>query len=753
MPTARLDRRARAALARGLARRARAALPARLRAGDERDLARWAGLPLRDSRLGLERIAAELAEVRNGGETLLVAKRGRRRAAPAPRRAAARRLRQLQPRLREPRLRGRPESRQADRPRRRHRPPDDHRRRALRRHLVVEAQRQAARGHDRAVRAARRRRSRRRSRPRSPTWAASRSSTRRSPSPRRYDPAPMNDRARAVHRPGRARGLRRPSVRALPRGVRGRRRLQALAGEDRDRGRRPPLLPDHDEPPPAAPQRRLRGGVAAGPERRRRAARLLAGARDVGLRRLRQGDRQPRDRGALAPEPGLPRRHALLRVRGARRAPVAVEARPRRGQGPHPRLQAGRHPGRRVQARGAGPEATRTATRRRPRATSTRSRTGIFLARPAAPGAGPCARGQGPLRDRRADDHLRLGDLPRPRSRRAPRAAVGAARGGRMVERRQGEPARVRLRDHFAEPALRHGPEPGRARAGRRRVERRQRGGARGRAREGALGTDSGGSIRIPAAWCGVVGFKPTHGLVSLEGCFPLAPSFDHAGPMARDVATCAEIIARARARLRARSPPVRSPICASASPAGVELDGAEAVELARRPMASRRRSCARSPRPTPSSSPSTASSTAPTSRPRSSAAWRSPTPSTGARPAATGGASRAATPTLFDRARPAADADRADPAATGRRRRARGPRAGDPLHASRSTPSAPRRSRCLPRARARRARCSSSPRPDATRSCSPPASCSSDGRSVAGRLVATTNRRSNGGSDDDPDR
>jgi aspartyl-tRNA(Asn)/glutamyl-tRNA(Gln) amidotransferase subunit A len=56
---------------------------------------------------------------------------------------------------------------------------------------------------------------------------------------------------------------------------------------------------------------------------------------------------------------------------------------------------------------------------------------------------------------------------------------------------------------------------------------------------DAALGTDSGGSVRIPAACCGVVGFKPTHGLVSLEGCFPLAPSFDHAGPMARDVATC----------------------------------------------------------------------------------------------------------------------------------------------------------------------------------------------------------------------
>src|SRR5829696_9483681 len=54
-----------------------------------------------------------------------------------------------------------------------------------------------------------------------------------------------------------------------------------------------------------------------------------------------------------------------------------------------------------------------------------------------------------------------------------------------------------------------------------------------------ALGTDSGGSIRIPAAWCGIVGFKPTWGLVPLDGCFPLAPSFDHAGPMARTVEEC----------------------------------------------------------------------------------------------------------------------------------------------------------------------------------------------------------------------
>ncbi len=60
---------------------------------------------------------------------------------------------------------------------------------------------------------------------------------------------------------------------------------------------------------------------------------------------------------------------------------------------------------------------------------------------------------------------------------------------------------------------------------------------------DAALGTDSGGSVRIPAACCGVVGFKPTHGLVSLEGCHPLAPSFDHAGPMARDVAGCERML------------------------------------------------------------------------------------------------------------------------------------------------------------------------------------------------------------------
>ncbi len=51
-----------------------------------------------------------------------------------------------------------------------------------------------------------------------------------------------------------------------------------------------------------------------------------------------------------------------------------------------------------------------------------------------------------------------------------------------------------------------------------------------------ALGTDTGGSIRTPAALCGIVGLKPTHGRVSLRGIYPNVPSFDHAGPMTRTV-------------------------------------------------------------------------------------------------------------------------------------------------------------------------------------------------------------------------
>jgi aspartyl-tRNA(Asn)/glutamyl-tRNA(Gln) amidotransferase subunit A len=58
-----------------------------------------------------------------------------------------------------------------------------------------------------------------------------------------------------------------------------------------------------------------------------------------------------------------------------------------------------------------------------------------------------------------------------------------------------------------------------------------------------ALGSDTAGSIRLPAALCGIVGFKPTYGLVSLRGVFPLAWSLDHVGPMTRTVRDAALLL------------------------------------------------------------------------------------------------------------------------------------------------------------------------------------------------------------------
>lgn len=60
----------------------------------------------------------------------------------------------------------------------------------------------------------------------------------------------------------------------------------------------------------------------------------------------------------------------------------------------------------------------------------------------------------------------------------------------------------------------------------------------------GAVGTDTGGSIRAPAAFSGVTGLKPTFGAVSRFGCVPLSESMDHVGPMARTAADCAILLA-----------------------------------------------------------------------------------------------------------------------------------------------------------------------------------------------------------------
>ena len=56
----------------------------------------------------------------------------------------------------------------------------------------------------------------------------------------------------------------------------------------------------------------------------------------------------------------------------------------------------------------------------------------------------------------------------------------------------------------------------------------------------GAMGSDTSGSIRNPAGWCALSGLKPTYGLVSRRGVFPLAPSFDTVGPMAWTAEDCA---------------------------------------------------------------------------------------------------------------------------------------------------------------------------------------------------------------------
>jgi aspartyl-tRNA(Asn)/glutamyl-tRNA(Gln) amidotransferase subunit A len=59
----------------------------------------------------------------------------------------------------------------------------------------------------------------------------------------------------------------------------------------------------------------------------------------------------------------------------------------------------------------------------------------------------------------------------------------------------------------------------------------------------GAMGTDTGGSIRIPASLCGIVGLKPTYGRVSLRGVFPLSWNLDHAGPLTKTVKDAAILL------------------------------------------------------------------------------------------------------------------------------------------------------------------------------------------------------------------
>ena len=93
-----------------------------------------------------------------------------------------------------------------------------------------------------------------------------------------------------------------------------------------------------------------------------------------------------------------------------------------------------------------------------------------------------------------------------------------------------------------------------------------------------ALGTDTGGSCRIPAAFCGVVGYKPTARRVPLAGVLPLAPSLDSVGPLARSVRCCATV----DAVLAGQAPRTVEPMALRglrlAVPGNVVMDGVDPV-------------------------------------------------------------------------------------------------------------------------------------------------------------------------------
>jgi aspartyl-tRNA(Asn)/glutamyl-tRNA(Gln) amidotransferase subunit A len=87
-----------------------------------------------------------------------------------------------------------------------------------------------------------------------------------------------------------------------------------------------------------------------------------------------------------------------------------------------------------------------------------------------------------------------------------------------------------------------------------------------------AIGTDTGGSTRIPAALCGIVGFKPSQSRIPTEGAFPLSFTFDSIGPMARSVADCVA----ADAVLAGEAPGTVT----SAPPSGLKLGVAQGLPL-----------------------------------------------------------------------------------------------------------------------------------------------------------------------------
>jgi aspartyl-tRNA(Asn)/glutamyl-tRNA(Gln) amidotransferase subunit A len=93
-----------------------------------------------------------------------------------------------------------------------------------------------------------------------------------------------------------------------------------------------------------------------------------------------------------------------------------------------------------------------------------------------------------------------------------------------------------------------------------------------------AIGTDTGGSTRIPAALCGIVGFKPSRQRVPTDGAFPLSYTFDSIGPLARTVADCANADAVMAAEESAAPEPIRLDGLRFCVPPGLPLDDLDAT-------------------------------------------------------------------------------------------------------------------------------------------------------------------------------
>ena len=152
-------------------------------------------------------------------------------------------------------------------------------------------------------------------------------------------------------------------------------------------------------------------------------------------------------------------------------------------------------------------------------------------------------RDQGHPGDGRGPDH---GEQPDPRSgmgRRKGRPGGGPPQGGRGGHHGQAHHVGIRHRVAGLVQALRHSEEPW-------NLDRSPGGSSAGTGNGIAaglvmagIGTDTGGSIRIPAAWNGVTGLMPTFGRVPKSGCVPLGYSLDHIGPLARSARDCAAML------------------------------------------------------------------------------------------------------------------------------------------------------------------------------------------------------------------